>query len=193
MKKVILIHGFKRSGKDTIADLIVDIVKEKGLKAEKVALADALKEILCDTLEITKEELDAIKEQNIELKYAYDENEVKKVMPGRGLLKNFGQSMKKFLGETIWSDIILHRIFLSDADYFIVPDVRFYEEEFEYLKNRLTRDFKDVITIKVKGGHQDKGFEKEFPDNEFDIVLDNTDKNPKQLLKFKKILEKVIE
>ena len=190
--KVILIHGFKRSGKDTIADLIIELAIEKNKKAIKKALADPIKDILTKTLDLTRDELEYIKEHRIEFRYVVDENMVKKKMQGRDLLKNFGQEMKKYFGVTVWSDIILNEIRFSNADIFIVPDIRFYGEEFFYLKTKLERELYDIVTIKVKGGSADKNFEKEIDDNEFDLILDNSKKDKKDLEKFKKQLKELI-
>ncbi len=41
--KTILLSGFKKSGKDTSADYIIDKFRKKGLKVEKFALANRLK------------------------------------------------------------------------------------------------------------------------------------------------------
>ena len=189
---VVLIHGFKRSGKDTIADLIIKLAEKNNKTAVKLPLAKPIKEILAETLDMSENELEYVKERPIELRYVYEDTPVVNELTGRDLLKNFGQTMKEYLGKTIWSDIILHKIFLNDSDIYIIPDVRFYEEEFQYLMNRLVRDFHDVVTLKVKGGIKDKGFEKEIPDTEFDIVLDNTQKDPNMLKEFEKILEEEI-
>ena len=47
MKKIILISGKARSGKDYIADLLKSKFEEDGKKVLKLAYADKLKEYLC--------------------------------------------------------------------------------------------------------------------------------------------------
>ncbi len=182
-KTVILISGYKRSGKDYIANEINKILKGKG---KVLSFADPMKEIIQNTFGITKEALNEYKntpdEYGLEIK-VYPNNQpqgVIKYINFREILQNFGtEGMKPVFGNDVWAMLTKQRT-LNEA-LSIIPDFRF-KVEYDVFKNDL--EYK-VITIRI----QDDGInnldthssENELKDFKFDYTIDNTKKEPLDL------------
>ena len=170
MKKVFLIHGFKRSGKDTIAK----ILQEELSNSKIISLASPIKNILQEMFGLTTEELETIKDKETLFIYSYDENIIKKKNRFRHYIITLGQELKK-INPYIWSEFVLQEIYkdINEYDYFVIPDVRFFEEEYMFLRRELPFD---IITIKVKkNGIESDGTEPEkgIDDKYFDYVIEN--------------------
>jgi hypothetical protein len=136
MKTLILISGFKRSGKDTSADYIVS----KLPKAVKRSFAGPLKQIIADTLGITIEQLEDLKNTGATFKYGEDE------MSFRLLLQRFGtEAMKGVFGDKIWAHLLIDSV--KDGEITVVSDWRFVEE-YSALKD----EFNKVYTIRIHSG-----------------------------------------
>lgn len=127
--KVIGIHGFARSGKDTIADYLVDKTLFRPSTGEmesdhlykKYSFADPLKEAVSMLF-------------NIPLNDLY-EGDREKVLPKWGLsirqiLQRFGtESMRNVFGEDFWLKKAQSQVDnLEDDITLIIPDVRFGNE-----------------------------------------------------------------
>lgn len=129
-KKVLLIAGQKRSGKDTLANLVKDEVQRLGKTVEVMSFAYPMKNILAITLGITMEELDDLK------------NDVNN--PHRGYLQRLGtEGMKPWFGKSVWTNLAMEVARKSEADVVIFADFRFPEEGAQF-------PFKfDTTTLKV--------------------------------------------
>jgi hypothetical protein len=115
-KTFVFISGYARSGKDTVAEMIVEELKANGKKAKKFAFADILKDEVCQCLGISREQLDLFKNESKE---------------GRRLLQSYGESKKYFLGKYYWVSNLLDKVAVSDCEYVIISDYRFtYESDF---------------------------------------------------------------
>jgi len=173
--KVILINGKARSGKDFAAQILL----KKLDKSVKLAFADSIKDILCNTLGITRSEFDDYKNNHYDLKYS------DKSLTFRELIQNFGETMKEKFGNDFWARQLVDSINnpeLSNSDYFIVSDFRF-KIEYETLSKYLGQD--KIVTLYIE--------DKNLPDNDshisenalkdfkFDYIIDNTKKNPEIL------------
>ena len=148
--KVICISGQKRSGKDTVAELLISKIK----KAKRVALADPMKYIVGDMLGLTYDELEVLKN---------DESK-----PHRLYLQNLGQKVKEFFGEDCWTKysrkVIKH---LPRGSTAIISDVRF---PFETKHGDLTIN---VIRPSIGKGTDTHASENSMVDFVFDIELQN--------------------
>mgnify|MGYP003704958807 CR=1 FL=1 len=67
MTKIILINGKKRSGKDFYASHIVQKLKEQEKSVEIMSFADPLKEIICNTFDISLETFNDYKNEKTKL------------------------------------------------------------------------------------------------------------------------------
>jgi hypothetical protein len=118
------IGGLARSGKDTLASNLVEIIKEDlGCDVRVVSIADALKAQMNQFL-LEYYGIDSFTE----------DSEEKKII--RDLLVCHGETMKKKHGKNFWVFEALVRIMEIDEKFFpIIPDVRF-DYEVEYLKDK---------------------------------------------------------
>lgn len=121
MKKVILLNGLPRSGKDTCADYLV---AEHGYK--KFSFAAALKEIMAITLGVSVEQLEELKNENMIL-YTLGSDTVSTSV--REVLQRFGtEGMKPFFGHDVWAKLLYDKIRSSRSDKIVVSDFRFLVE-----------------------------------------------------------------
>lgn len=158
MIKIILINGKKRAGKDYVAK----ILKEKLGNCEIMHYADALKQIISETFEISLEELENFKNENVEIIFNNRKTTFRRV------LQCFAtEAIKPVFGNNIWKRIVLNKMENSSAEYIIIPDFRFPEEYIE-----------GSYTVKVLGGEQlDNHISEHALNNfKFDYIIDNTKK-----------------
>ena len=158
MRKIILINGKKRAGKDYVAK----ILKEKLGNCEIFHYADSMKQIIADTFEISLEELENFKNENVEIIF----NNRKTTF--RRILQCFAtEAIKPVFGNNIWKRIVLEKIKETNVEYIIIPDFRFPEE---YIAGS--------YTVKVLGGEQlDSHISEHALNNfKFDYIIDNTKK-----------------
>ena len=158
MRKIILINGKKRAGKDYIAN----ILKEKLGNCEIMHYADSMKQIIADTFEISLEELENFKNENVEIIFNNRKTTFRRV------LQCFAtEAIKPVFGNNIWKRIVLNKMENSNAEYIIIPDFRFPEEYIE-----------DSLTVKVLGGDTNDTHISESALNnfKFDYIIDNTKK-----------------
>ena len=108
------ISGLARSGKDTLAKHLADMITSSlGLEVKILSFADRIKYQMQEVIN---------KNYNID---PYTENtEEKEII--RDILVSHGETMKKIYGETIWADLIISDIKNSKDKFFpIISDVRF--------------------------------------------------------------------
>ena len=138
-KKIIMLTGYKRSGKDTTANILKD-----SLNGEIFKFAEPLRQIVKDLLTIDdlileekKEEI-PFKKNGKFLKYAG------KDMSIRDLMIVFAEGLKAYYGKEIFCKYVEEEIKESNSEYCIISDLR-YPFEAEYFKKR----FKEVYVIKI--------------------------------------------
>lgn len=154
-KTLILISGYKRSGKDYVGDILKNAIPD----SEIVRFADPMKHILSTTLGISLEELESRKNRDLaERKY----------------LQMFGnKAMKPWFGEAVWAKLLLSKGFTSST--VIVPDFRF-NIEYETMLNQFER----VVTVRVIDSNLKSGnhpSESELDGFNFNYYIDNTEKS----------------
>lgn len=125
MKKIIYAFiGKARSGKDTSAEILKNILEEEGVKPVHLAFADLLKE------------------QAKMLGWNGDKDE-----KGRTFLQTLGDVVKEYHGMNYYSEQLKHRIEDSQSHVFLVTDLRF-QAEFKMLDSLPTDEYR-VIFVKV--------------------------------------------
>lgn len=165
--EIILISGYKRAGKDTTAQMLKKIFEENQLKVEILSFADTLKNIACIIFDISREQLDEFKNNELPVgwqsKYKFEElTNFRKVHTKIG-----NDALKPIFGEDIWVKDIQKKIAASNADIIIIPDFRF---KIEHINKAITvRVVNDDIVNK-----ETHPSETELEDFNFDVYLDNT-------------------
>jgi len=116
--KVVLIGHKARQGKDTFAEMLKNIlITDRGVKASIFNFASPMKEIVAEALGVSRDTLDALKNENEHY---------------RAILQRFGSGkMKDYFGSDVWKKLTLEHIdTLEDigVECVIIPDFRFHEE-----------------------------------------------------------------
>lgn len=164
MKKVVIISGKLRSGKDTIAKFMRDYFEEKELTLVHEYFAKRLKEGVIkdfamlknvvneqvDTI-IRKNNLDhspSIKQALLDFKWS-DENYFDEKTPiTRALLQIYGTEIfRERVNNNHWVDLVIDAINESDEKYFVLTDARFENEiyrVFDKCKNA------EIITLRME-------------------------------------------
>ena len=172
-KYVVMITGYDRCGKDYIAQKL-----KEDLNADVIHLADSLKNICWDILDIDRETLEACKNKNglieIETSIPCFSN---KVFPSAYNARNFiikvATSIRKHLGKNVFIDALKENIFNSKKDIIIVPDVRF-EIEYYSIKNMNNTN---TVLIKIDSDLEEcgkNGIKYEVDNLNPDILFKNT-------------------
>ena len=167
-KAIIQIGGFKRSGKDTISQMIANHYQLSGKLVDIFHYADPIKQIAASIFDISLEQLDDFKNNKTEL-WCYDnfENEYK-VTDFREILMKIGnEAIKPIFGNDVWQKIMWENIEKSEADIIIIPDFRF---KVEHIQNAVTIRIinNDIIN------DTDHPSETELINFDFDMLIDNT-------------------
>ena len=161
-QSVILVSGYKRSGKDTTAKMMKEIIEENSYqKVEIMSFAEPLKFIAKTIFGISDEVLEIFKNDKKEI-LCYDKNlEIVKLTDFREVLTKVGSdALKPIFGNDVWVKVIKNEMLKSDADIIIIPDFRFLVEN----------AFKNSVTIRI---------------NNDDIVNDTTHPSETELDNFK--------
>ena len=147
---VIIIGGRKRVGKDTVATLLVKYIG----KAKCISLASPMKEILADTLGISVEEVERLKNNESN--------------PHRGYLQRFGQKAKEYFGEECWIEYNRHVIAnLPKGTTAIIPDFRYPNE------TKAGDITINVVNPKLPGVTDNHSSENSMNNFEFDYTIIN--------------------
>lgn len=166
-KVIIQIGGFKRSGKDTISQMISNHYQSSGKLVDIFSYADPIKEHVCKLFNISLEQLDEFKNSKKEL-WSFDNyDNAYKFTDFRDLLTSTGDSFKSIFGDDIFLILMLEKIEKSEADIIIIPDFRF---AVEHIPN--------AVTIRINNSDiindTDHPSETELIDFDFDMSIDNT-------------------
>lgn len=172
-KVIIQIGGFKRSGKDTISQMIANHYQSSGKLVDIFHYADPIKEHVCKLFNISLEQLDEFKNSKKEL-WSFDNYyNAYKVTDFRDILTSTGDSFKSIFGDDIFLRLIHEKIEKSEADIIIIPDFRF---TVEHILNAVTiRIINNDIT-----NDTDHPSETELIDFDFDMSIDNTNYSQNQ-------------
>ena len=168
---LILLSGFKRSGKDFVSDLLSKQLEDSVI----YSYASPMKEIIAVTMGITKEELDDYKNLGETIHRYTDFGETETITNFRSILQKFGtEAMKPWFGNSVWSDVFMRQDFKNK--YIIIPDWRFnveYEEAKKVYSNVITLRINDDNIVNIDPHPS----ESELANATFDYTIDNTRKD----------------
>lgn len=181
IKNIILVNGLPRAGKDTLADYLVE---RYGFV--KMSFADELKNILCRTFDISREDLDYFKNENIELHY---ENNLK-CINFRELLQRFGtEGMKPAFGNSVWADLLYNKIKDFEHKNIVVSDFRFLCEYQNHDNlNVKTILVKDNRELPLEGHSSDVELYQNSFKFDYSLYNDKTDNFFKEIEKLKDLI-----
>jgi len=112
-KTIIGICGNARCGKDTMAELIKEILADIKIKSKKINFADSLKDELRDLVD-----------QTLGIDVYTDNSEEKTII--RPLLVTWGTDIRRKLDPDVWIKKAFEK--MTDECVYIVPDIRFINE-----------------------------------------------------------------
>ena len=175
---IILISGFKRSGKDFIGQYLNEKIQSSSI----ISFAEPMKKIISETFGISLLELEEFKNDiegyGIEVKaYPNNQNQVViKYTNFREILQRFGtEGMKPIFGDNIWANLTKEKA-LRMGGTVIIPDFRFGIESEAFDPTVF-----NVITIRVQDDSismlDTHSSEKDLENFEFDYYINNTDKD----------------
>ena len=170
MKKVIMILGLKRSGKDYTGDLLA-----QELNCGTYAFANDIKTIIAGTFGITENELDKMKndpDYSVLINHSDHPDKSIKELSFRKIIQEFGQTIKSIYNEEFWSTRLLENILNSDDEYAVITDTRYHVEIDTISK------YCDVSTVRIINNDLKNtdlhSSEQELKDYKCDVELDNT-------------------
>jgi len=117
-KTIIGICGNARCGKDTMADLIREVLADINVKSKKINLADSL-----------KDELRNFVDKTLGIDVYTDDTEEKNII--RPLLVTWGTHVRRKLDNNVWIKQAAEK--MTEQCVYIVPDIRF-PNELEWLR-----------------------------------------------------------
>ncbi len=122
---IIGITGYKRSGKDTAAQILVDNITPK---IKRIALADAMKNFTSELLDIDVEVVETLKAMEDVKLTSWDNSQATM----RTFLQNLGQGIKDITGdELVWCRYLARQLTFDNNESYVIPDIRFpFEEAF---------------------------------------------------------------
>lgn len=123
-KKLILVNGKKRHGKDYFAECINKNINN----VEILSFAEPMKFIIAKTFGISLDVLDDYKNDKEPI-YVKQGNEFVQITDFRDVLKHFAnEGMKPTFGKNVWAELLRQKVEKSTAEYIIIPDFRFEVE-----------------------------------------------------------------
>jgi len=148
--KVILISGHARNGKDTVAGMIEDSIKERGGRVLITHYADLLKYI-CKAF------------------FGWDG---KKDENGRHLLQYVGTDVIRKQNPDFWLDFVVSVLKFFDGhwDYVIIPDTRFKNEVYGIINAGF-----DATHVRVVRDNVSDGLTEEQRNHQSEIDLDDVE------------------
>lgn len=163
-KKIIMITGYKQSGKDTFADICTGFTK--------IGLSDELKEQAEKVIELIFKDIKGIikydweseyfKASTIPSIYNYLNKRTGKKMTFRDFLEDYGTGLiRTNVYQKYFSTVTRKNIEKSDKEYYVIKDTRFVDE---YLAFKDQDDW-EVILVYI-----DRGYKCANPLTESEIV-----------------------
>ena len=166
-KKLIVLSGKKRVGKDTVANLFNDYTQRK---YELRSFAEPVKKIVSQAVGTASYALDLYKESRL-----VDVNGIQSNLTIRELYRKTADFYKELLGDDIFAKLMLRRLAHENYEFprVIITDMRF-KVEYEHMK-LLDPAF---IRVKCRMGNMDTHLSEidldDVPDSDFHFIIDNT-------------------
>ena len=169
---IILIHGLKRSGKDTFAS----ILKELEPAVEIKPFAGPLKEITAKAFDLAPSVIDYLKnDESIKIGFRSPQEKMCTGKTMRNFLQNLGtEAMKPIFGDYVWAKLFTDSYLKSpEGCIFVAPDFRVIEE-YQYIISEAI----DVVTVKIQRDEVEESgdlhiTEQGLADFNFDYLIDN--------------------
>lgn len=140
-KKVFAICGLQGAGKDTVADKIIKIAQSKSLKAEKMAFADRLKDMLSALFDLPRDMLAGFTPESRiwrEQELPKWSKRLNRPITPRYLLQYFGtELLRDQFYSNIWIDCLMDSIEKSTSDIIIITDCRYPNEMKALIDNNI--------------------------------------------------------
>lgn len=169
---IFLVHGKKRSGKDTFAGILKELEPSFIVKS----FAGPLKEITSKSFDASLEFIDFLKnDESVKICFKNEDVELCNGLSMRNFLQNLGtEAMKPIFGDDVWAQLLIKDYDQTSQDL-VVPDFRVIEE-YQTLVQELGSD--DIVTIKITRPEVEKSCdshvtEQGLVDFEFDYYIDN--------------------
>ena len=180
---IIAFYGFSKAGKDTIVN---ELLKENK-NSKRIAFADNPKRILCNSLGISLESFENLKDKHISCEYIKENSVFKIDNTFRDILIGIAESFKE-LDKNVWVKKSLQEIqeVGKSKNLFLISDLRF-EHEYNYLKD----NYDEIKFIKILGGTRIN--EDILDDSYFDLVIDNKSKEKEKLENFISEIKSLID
>ena len=179
----LVISGKARSGKDTVATLLVDIFKENGIEFKTIAYADKLKAFLGEFFSLSFEQLYGLEKEFPDYRYPKDDGTF---WTSRELMQFIGTDVFRKIDPDFWVKIVRKQIKEFPSNYFIT-DGRF-DNEIEWVIES------DGLYIDVQRFNRDKIINSKHESEKAlnnvlkpDIIINNNFSNVKELKKYLKI------
>lgn len=176
---IILIHGLKRSGKDTFAS----ILKELEPAVEIKPIAGPLKEITAKAFDLAPSVVDYLKnDESIKIGFRSPQEKMYTGKTMRNFLQNLGtEAMKPIFGDYVWAKLFTDSYLKSPKGcIFVAPDFRVIEEYQYIISEAITAnaDALDVVTVKIQRDEAEESgdlhiTEQGLADFNFDYLIDN--------------------
>lgn len=176
---IILIHGLKRSGKDTFAS----ILKELESAVEIQPFAGPLKDITAKAFDLSLDVVDYLKnDESIKIGFRSPQESLCTGNSMRNFLQNLGtEAIKPIFGDDVWATLFLNKYLKSpNGCIFVAPDFRVIEEYQYIIYEAITAnaDTIDVVTVKIQRDEVAESgdlhiTEQGLKDFKFDWIVDN--------------------
>ncbi len=120
---IIAIIGYRRCGKDYLTQKLLELYNNSETSAKRFAFADPLKEYICDLMNISREELEKLKE---DINYTFTIG--KKQYTMREFLVTFANRLRQIFGDDIWAKATIESMKKDNSNIKIISDMRFLIE-----------------------------------------------------------------
>ena len=166
-KKLIILSGKKRVGKDTVANLFNDYTYHKyALRA----FAEPVKKAVSSAIGVNTYHANLFKDEKL-----IDVNNTQSNLTIRELYRKTADFYKELLGDDIFTKIMMRNLASEKSEYprVIITDMRF-KVEYEQMKQL------DPVFIRIKSNmgntdtHPSEIDLDDIPDSDFHFIIDNT-------------------
>ena len=140
--KVIVIHGWTRCGKDTVAKMFKKEFEAKNKTVKIIPYAGLLKNFVSNMLSINKDDLEDLKEDELVIK------EKACGITFRDFIILAAKALKEEVDEKIF--MTEYKKEINDYDVIIIPDLRFKEEAEDLKEFEKANPDIDVVVIRLE-------------------------------------------
>lgn len=181
---VVLLCGFKGSGKDLVGDYLKKIAKENKIKCHTFAFAEKIKKTMMETFHLkTESDYDLFKRSKFTL---VNENFMRE-LSGRDMLRSIGMAMRSCNTHVFLEDVMF-KVKRYPKDLNIITDLRF-DDELAWAKLNAYPIIKVVRDGSESDGHVS---ESGIPDDECTYIIENNGTTEELKEKVHNIFEEIV-